>query len=302
MATRSVTAKPATTQKLPSPGKRPKAAGRAAQAGEKERGAVGKSGPAGEEWIVLPDKIQPCEIPSLEGPRGAKPLCYPQAVVEKRRCFSKDDKGERIEWLEFPHEGGVAFLPLAYVARKTPPPPDAENLPIGREVVDRDTPLPLDYVPSDLVPLNAKWLYAKDLPVRMRREAAQMVERMFRDAETLDKIRLRAVSGFRSAETQRGPYLKKIESAGMNQNVVAKPGHSEHQLGTTLDVNGLDPATLLETPFENTPEGRWIRDNAAKYGFRLSYTRQNARRTGYIPEPWHLRYVGKGRIDKANDE
>ena len=122
------------------------------------------------------------------------------------------------------------------------------------------------------------------------------------DAEKFDKIRLGAVSGFRSAETQRGLYLKKIESAGMDQNVVARPAHSEHQLGTTLDVTGLDPATLLETPFENTPEGRWVRDNASKYGFRLSYTRQNARRPGYIPEPWHLRYVGKSRVGKANDE
>jgi LAS superfamily LD-carboxypeptidase LdcB len=291
----------------PAARKQPKA-GRAPDGGVPARNASAppntpsRQDPPRKEWIVLPDKIQPYEIPSLEGARGAKPLCYPQAVVEKRRCFSDPGEGERIEWLEFPHEGGVAFLPLACVARKIPLPPDAENLPIGREVVNRDTPLPLDYAPSDLVPIAAKWLYAKDVPVRMRREAAQMVERMFRDAETLDKIRLRAVSGFRSAETQRGPYLKKIEAAGMDQNVVAKPGHSEHQLGTTLDVNGLDPATLLETPFENTPEGRWVRDNAAKYGFRLSYTRENARRTGYIPEPWHLRYIGKGLASQPDAE
>ena len=74
---------------------------------------------------------------------------------------------------------------------------------------------------------------------------------------------------------------------------MAKPGHSEHQLGTTVDLCGLDPATVADPAFGLTREGQWLESNAARFGFRLSYTPQNTRQTGYVPEPWHYRYIGR---------
>jgi D-alanyl-D-alanine carboxypeptidase len=81
--------------------------------------------------------------------------------------------------------------------------------------------------------------------------------------------------------------------SGKNQNKVAKPGHSEHQLGTTVDLCGLDPKTVLSVNFDQTKEGLWLKENARKFGFHQSYTRRNQHLTGYIPEPWHYRFLGK---------
>ena len=49
----------------------------------------------------------------------------------------------------------------------------------------------------------------------------------------------------------------------------------------------------IETCFAETPEGRWAADNAYKYGFVVRYQKGKQNITGYIYEPWHLRYVGK---------
>ncbi len=80
-----------------------------------------------------------------------------------------------------------------------------------------------------------------------------------------------------------------------SQNKVAKPGHSEHQLGTTVDLCGLDPKTVLNPNFNLTKEGRWLRENASRFGFYQSYTKENQHLTGYIPEPWHYRFLGEKR-------
>jgi D-alanyl-D-alanine carboxypeptidase len=73
---------------------------------------------------------------------------------------------------------------------------------------------------------------------------------------------------------------------------VAKPGHSEHQLGTAVDVAGADDETVLKTEFGDTPAGKWLTAHAPAFGFAISYTAANRATTGYIPEPWHYRYVG----------
>jgi hypothetical protein len=63
---------------------------------------------------------------------------------------------------------------------------------------------------------------------------------------------------------------------------VARPGHSEHELGTAVDVAVPTPASAA-----------WIAEQAPSFGFTLSYPRGKQRLTGYRPEPWHLRHVGK---------
>jgi LAS superfamily LD-carboxypeptidase LdcB len=68
------------------------------------------------------------------------------------------------------------------------------------------------------------------------------------------------------------------------------PGYSEHQLGTTVNLCGLDLKTVLNPDFDRTREGRWLRKNAPRFGFYQSYTRENQHLTGYVPEPWHYRF------------
>ena len=73
---------------------------------------------------------------------------------------------------------------------------------------------------------------------------------------------------------------------------MARPGHSEHQLGTTIDVT-TEGATDVDQSWGATPDGQWVATNAHKYGFLLSYPSDASDRTCYDYEPWHLRYVGR---------
>src|SRR3546814_11900599 len=73
---------------------------------------------------------------------------------------------------------------------------------------------------------------------------------------------------------------------------VARPGHSEHQLGTTIDVTD-EGATDVDQSWGASPAGQWVASNAHKFGFLLSYPSNDQPRTCYDYEPWHLRYVGR---------
>ena len=247
------------------------------------------------EWVVLPRKVQPHTRPSPSSSVADPELGYPDAVTETARVrLAAGGATGGHEWVAFTRDGQSLYLPAALLVRKTALPTlNGPGLPIGRETVDRDTPLPLDYKPRDLVRLDERWNFHTDMPKRLRREVAQAAERMFRHARERDGIELRVISAYRSAASQRHNYLRKVARAGLEQSLVAKPGHSEHQLGTTLDVCATDPATALKKEFGETPEGRWLHLNAARHGFRISYTAKNSRQTGYAPEPWHIRYMGK---------
>jgi len=253
--------------------------------------------PQAAEWVVLPELAHPHVAPSLRSTTATLSLHYPQVVSNVSAAQPAAVPGQPKEtsaWIGFVQEGKQVFLPAALAVQKTSlPPTGPSDLKIGQEVVDITTPLPLDYKPHDLVKLAQKWNNdGADMPKQMRTEAAQATERMLAAAEQAG-IRIRVASAFRSADKQRDLYLKKIRRSGLEQNLVAKPGHSEHQLGTVVDVCGANRKAVLVAEFGQTPEGRWLHENAKRFGFRQSYTVENAAQTGYAPEPWHFRYLGQ---------
>jgi D-alanyl-D-alanine carboxypeptidase len=79
-------------------------------------------------------------------------------------------------------------------------------------------------------------------------------------------------------------------------DISAKPGHSEHQLGTAVDFSTpyMDDlyGDFFNIRFDQTPEGEWLAQQATNYGFTLSYPAWAVEETGYASEPWHYRYVG----------
>ena len=101
-------------------------------------------------------------------------------------------------------------------------------------------------------------------------------------------------SGFRSYNTQNNLYNNYAARDGYAaaDTYSARPGHSEHQTGLAADIN------VIDDDFGNTPEGKWLNDNAWKYGFILRYTKNGVSETGYKYEPWHFRYVGKDLAPK----
>ena len=101
-------------------------------------------------------------------------------------------------------------------------------------------------------------------------------------------INLRIISGFRSYNTQVSLYNRYVARDGQAEadRYSARAGHSEHQSGLAADINS------LEQSWENTAEGKWLNDNCYKYGFIIRYPKGKESITGYMFEPWHIRYVG----------
>lgn len=97
-------------------------------------------------------------------------------------------------------------------------------------------------------------------------------------------------SGYRSYQDQTQLYNNYVNLHGEEEanTFSAKPGFSEHQTGLTFDLKDFN-GQLVEDPITS----QWIKDNCAQYGFIVRYPEGKEGITGYIYEPWHLRYVGE---------
>jgi D-alanyl-D-alanine carboxypeptidase len=73
----------------------------------------------------------------------------------------------------------------------------------------------------------------------------------------------------------------------------ASPGHSEHQLGTAVDLNCKRCAAFDRNDEDNLALWKYLEENAHRFGFVISYPRDMEARTGYLYEPWHIRYIGE---------
>ncbi len=126
--------------------------------------------------------------------------------------------------------------------------------------------------------------YGKDLEEETKNAFNKMVA-----AAKLDNINVNIQSGFRSYEKQSTIYNRHVREGGTVEadTYSARPGHSEHQTGTAMDLNWID------TRLEERADGKWLFANAYKYGFILRYPEGKTNETGYIYEPWHYRYVGE---------
>lgn len=115
------------------------------------------------------------------------------------------------------------------------------------------------------------------------------------NAAKLDGIVLTVLSGFRSYSTQNTLYNNYVARDGKAEadRYSARPGHSEHQTGLAFDLNS------LYTSFGETKEGKWLAENCWKYGFIIRYPKDKESVTGYMYEPWHVRYLGKDTAKKV---
>ena len=110
--------------------------------------------------------------------------------------------------------------------------------------------------------------------------------------------RLAVQSAYRSYSTQVAVFNSWVRQLGYAQALKgsARPGHSEHQLGTALDFKsygGRAPWYLGGYDWAKSRAGRWMMNNAWKYGFVLSYPKNKVSQVCYGYEPWHYRYVGR---------
>ncbi len=178
-----------------------------------------------------------------------------------------------------------------------------QDIPIGQEKVDKWHSLDYHYQPSDLedVPLKYRGEDCKNRDMKLRQEALKAFVSMIESAEA-DGVIIRCISAFRPASYQDTLYKKAVEKEGEGQKSTAKPGHSEHQLGTVVDVSSPEIDFGLKDSFADTESYRWILANAYHYSFYVSYTKENHHEKGYIWEPWHLRYWGNNVSDVVQDD
>lgn len=142
------------------------------------------------------------------------------------------------------------------------------------------------YAPADLVELNQLGAPKKHIRAVVYDDLAQMLA----DAKK-DGTELKILSAWRSYDYQKSVFAwfaKRFKNAA---TFSAEAGHSEHQLGTTVDF-GSGAKTDLTASFAKTAQGKWLAANAQKYGFIMSYPEGKEAVTGYIFEPWHYRFVG----------
>jgi D-alanyl-D-alanine carboxypeptidase len=165
------------------------------------------------------------------------------------------------------------------------------------ENLNRSKAVPLNYIPQDLTRVSSSIKTIGVMCVSDR--IVRHLEEMIADAKK-QKLDIAITSSYRSAEMQKFLYSMWINKSGNAAKAgIAEAGHSEHQLGTTIDVSGKSIGYAGVSPrFANSKEGKWMAQNSYKYGFIMSYPNKKQKETGYIYEPWHFRFIG---VDNAND-
>ncbi len=149
-------------------------------------------------------------------------------------------------------------------------------------LLDQEYGIEPGYAPMDLVSLTERGIPGNaSLRAFVLDDLAALIE-----AASRDGVSIRVTSAYRSFAQQRRTFASLEATFGQDEALrsAARPGHSEHQLGTTVDADGGD---------------EWLAEHAWEYGFVVSYQPEHSPwSTCYKPEPWHLRYVGR---DAARD-
>ncbi len=156
-------------------------------------------------------------------------------------------------------------------------------------LITKETTLKSSYAPTNLVRIPEYMYPAREL--WLREEAFRQLEQLWQ-AAAADGVTLTIISAYRSYNYQQTLFQNYADSYGEEaaNRFSARPGQSEHQLGTTVDFGGT--AVDLKAAYADTAQGRWLAEKAYKFGFAMSYPEGKEEITGYIFEPWHYRYIG----------
>lgn len=161
-------------------------------------------------------------------------------------------------------------------------------------LVNKKYQLQPSYAPSDLVQLN-------NINIRVPQlQYARSI--IFNDLSNLGSAAAEAgydlslVSAYRSYDTQASTYQYWVNYNGGNaaiaDTISARPGHSQHQLGTAVDFSSSEVGDQIGQVFNGTATSTWLLDNGWKHGFVIAYPEGAEEITGYAYESWHYRYIG----------
>lgn len=160
-------------------------------------------------------------------------------------------------------------------------------------LIDKKHFVSQNYVPKNLIKLTKNDLFAINKNnLSLRPEAFEALKKMA-EAAKKEGITLTVSSTYRSYEYQKNlfDYWVSVDGLEEAERESARPGTSQHQLGLALDFAPVDDA------FDETPAGKWVYENAADYGWSLSFPQGYEDVTGYRWECWHFRYIGKEAVE-----
>jgi len=176
------------------------------------------------------------------------------------------------------------------------PATEPENSPAGSTSAETAPPEPehtieeidgITYIDGVMI-ANKTYSLPADFAPGVQPEAEAALNEMIA-AAAKDNISLYQISAYRSFSYQTTLYQNYVDKSSPDEadTYSARPGHSEHQTGYAFDLNS------LSTDWANTPEGKWLAEHCAEYGFIIRYPADKEAITGYIYEPWHIRWLGK---------
>ena len=160
-----------------------------------------------------------------------------------------------------------------------------------RTLVDHELRVSKSYAPKDLVPVTR----AKVSGVGKVRKIIVKDLRAMGKAARADGAAFSVRSAYRSYATQKATFARWQRQLGYRAalRTSARAGHTEHQLGPTVDLRAAGSTTSSFAAFGYTKAGKWVAKHAWKYGFVMSYPEGKTDKTCYKYESWHFRYVGK---------
>jgi len=153
-----------------------------------------------------------------------------------------------------------------------------------------------NYVPSNLTVINPEYVFNKSKLLQFHGNAYPYLVKMLDDATTTNPILI--ISAYRSFGEQASLKSNYVVTYGSGANrFSADQGYSEHQIGTTVDLTTPKLGAGF-TKFDGSTAYTWLTENAYRYGFIISYPKQNAY---FQYEPWHWRFVGVDLATKLHN-
>lgn len=227
-------------------------------------------------------KVEQLPVPQVEESPPAADICaLPDVAAAVQRG---DDEAAIVA-----AGGGEAFR--AAVVEGRAPCVDLGDSARVWTVIDKIRPAnPIDYRPSALVlPDGVRNIEGGAL----RSDAASALASLVTAARNAGAGEIALESGFRSYQTQQQTYGRHFAERGDRADQVsARPGYSEHQLGLGADIVACAGSCGTLDQLAATPQGRFVAEHAWEHGWIVRYTDGATPVTGYLPEPWHLRYIG----------
>lgn len=238
--------------------------------------------PATMSLADTPPEVEQLPVPELEQAPVVPDIC---AVPEVAAALQAgDDEGAIVA-----AGGGEAFRD-AVVEGRAPCVNLGDSTRIWTVVNKLRPASPMDYRPNSLVmPEGVRNIEGGAL----RTDAASALVSLVAAARDSGAGEIALLSGFRSYEAQQRTYGRHYAERGdQADQVSARPGYSEHQLGLGVDVVACAGACGSLDTLAATPQGQWVAEHAWEHGWIVRYLEGKTGVTGYLPEPWHLRYVG----------